>query len=149
MTQVGVAEADRIQLGINGFTDYARKRRIRIADNAGMVDASIIEYDSEAKLIPRFVDISRNPTLQAGFIWPGNDPATHGFTKVGSGTATADGAGWKIDTTSTDAATNYTKNSFPAGSFTNGFTLEIQPPTVASTEGDQAVAVRVENNAMN
>jgi hypothetical protein len=145
VTQIGAATTAVIQLGITDFTEFARQRRIRIADNSSMTNPSVIEYDSGDKLMPRFVDVLRNPPLQAAFTWSGNDPAANGFTKVGAGTTAADGAAWKITTTGSDAATNYTKNSFPSSPFTNGFTLEVQPPTVTSTEGDLAVAVRVDN----
>lgn len=142
VTQIGNATPSVIQLGISDFTEFARKRRIRIADNAGMSSPTVIVYDSSNQLMPRFVDIMRNPTLQALFTWSGNDPAANGFTKVGSGTTAADGGAWKITTTGSDAATNYTKNSPPSSPFANGATLEVQPPVVASTEGDFAVAVR-------
>lgn len=46
-----------------------------------------------------------------------------------------------------DAATYYLKSAWPVNAFLNGFTLEVQPPTVASTEGSNAVAIRVEDGS--
>ncbi|HWQ36947.1 MAG TPA: hypothetical protein VNQ79_29215 [Blastocatellia bacterium] len=145
--QVGAAASDRLTLGITGFTEYARRRRIRIADNSSMTGASVIEYDSGDQIMPRYVDILRNPPLQAAFTWSGGDPGTNGFTKQGSGPTQASGNAWRINTAGTDAATYYTKNGFPASPFQNGFTLEVQPPAVTSAESDQAVVVRVEDGA--
>lgn len=147
VTQVGTASASVLTLGVDGFTNYARKRRIRVADNSGMTDASVFEFDAGAKLMPRFVDLLRDPVFQSTFAWTGNDPASNGFTKSGSATTSANGLGWRINSIGNEGATIYSKSSFPASPFTNGFTLELTPPTVASTEGDGAVMVRVDDGS--
>lgn len=145
--QIGAASPSVLTLGIDGFTNYARSRRIRVADNNLMTDASVFTFDSGAQLMPRFVDLMRDPVFQPAFAWNGNDPATNGFTKAGTATASANGLGWRINSIGNEGATIYSKSSFPASPFTNGFTLELTPPTVASTEGDSAVMVRVDDGA--
>lgn len=145
VTQIGAATPSVITLGFDGFTNYARKRRLRIADNSGMTGASVFEFDSAAQLMPRFVDVARDPIFQPTFSWSGADPASNGFTKFGAGGTSASGVTWRINTVGLDNTTGYTKNSFPASPFTNGFTLEVQPPVATTVEGVNTIAVRVEN----
>lgn len=144
---IGAATPSRLTLGIDGFTNYARRRRIRLADNSGMVGASVFSFDSGAQLMPRFVDIQRAPVFQPVFSWSGLDPAANGFTKIGSGTTAANGSGWRINTSGSDQRTRYTRDAFPAAPFANGFTLELQPPTVASTDGGDAVVLRLDDGS--
>ena len=149
--QVGAATAEKITVGVDGFSRFARKRKLRTADNAAMNDASVIIRDSDSYIdreLPRYIEILRSAGIVADFSWTGNDPAANGFTKNGTGTTQASGNAWRINTTGSDGQTYYTKNNFPANAFVNGFTLEITVPTVTATDAANpadCIAVRVEN----
>jgi hypothetical protein len=152
--EIGInqATAEVISVGITGFKRFARKRKLRVADNPAMADASVVVFDSDSYVdseLPRYVDISREAVIVADFAWSGTDPAGHGFTKTGTGEGLASSAGWKITTIGSDAKTFYSKSSFPVNPFANGFTLEVVPPIVNQTDSvagpASCVAARVED----
>jgi hypothetical protein len=153
VTQVDAATAEVITIAVDNVTRFARVRRIRISPNADMSDASVTEKDFGSEPMPRLVDVARTAALVADFSWSANDPATHGFTKTGSGTTATSGspAGWKITTSASDASTYYTKTAWPAGAFAAGFTLELQPPAVNASDGsalpNDSIMVRVEDGS--
>ncbi|MCA1615056.1 MAG: hypothetical protein LC795_15670 [Acidobacteria bacterium] len=152
--QVGDATADTVTLGVGGFSEFVRRRRIRIAESldGGGALVSPVEVLVEEDANPRalYIDISRTGNFTPAFSWAGGDPAAGGFTKVGSGVAESAGTGWRVSTTGADSATYYTKDVWPAAPFAAGFTLELDPPPVAQTDAgapSQAVAVRAEDGA--
>ncbi|HYP53424.1 MAG TPA: hypothetical protein VEQ42_07780, partial [Pyrinomonadaceae bacterium] len=78
------------------------------------------------------------------------DPADSGFTKSGAAPAELVAEGWRINSTGTNDSTYYSKDSFPADAFDEGFTLELLPPVVTATDAGapaQCVAMRVEDGA--
>jgi hypothetical protein len=151
--QEGAATAERVTIGISGFTRFARKRRVRISANADMSGATEIvraSSDYVSRELPLDFDIDRGGVFIPDYTLKANDdPATVGWTKTGAGTVGASGGGWQIDTSSTNLQTFYTKDSFEADPFADGFTLVIPVPDISAQEvsashGD-AVAVRVRN----
>lgn len=152
VAQVGAATADLVTVSVDaGDSRFIRKRRTSISPNPDMSDASVTERAYGLGEAPRLVDIARAAALVAAFTWSGNDPASNGFTKTGSGTgaASVSPAGWKITTSASDAATYYSKSAFPATPFAAGFTLELEPPTVNASDGAalpaDSVMVRVDD----
>jgi hypothetical protein len=151
--QDGAATADQVSIGIQGFTRYARKRRLRISPNADMSDATEIILQSSdyvTRELPIFFDIDRGGVFAADYtLAPADDPTTVGWTKTGSGTVGASGGGWQIDTGGANVQTFYTKTSFPSDPFSSGFTLVIPVPDISAQEGDastsDSVEVRVRN----
>jgi hypothetical protein len=152
VTQVGASTADLVTVAVDAPDQrFVRKRRTTISANADMSDPSVTVREFGPGEVPRLLDIDRAAALVAAFTWTGEDPATHGFAKTGSGTTAASSspAGWKITTSASDAATYYSKSSFPASPFAAGFTLELVPPTVNASDGaglpNDSVMVRVDD----
>ena len=150
--QVGAATAEMVTIGVEGYTQFARRRKFRIADNSGMTDASVVISDYAGKEVPKFIDILRTAGLVPDFSWNGtSDPAANGFTKTGSGTTASATGGWRINTLTSDAQTNYSKNSWPASPFAAGFTIELTPPTIDGSDGaalpNQSVCLRIEDGS--
>lgn len=152
--QVGDATTDTVTVGVGGFSEFVRRRRIRIAESVdgGGALVSPTEVLVEEAASPRalYIDITRTGNFTPAYSWAGGDPAANGFTKVGAGVTEASGTGWRIATTGSDGATYYTKDAFPASPFAAGFTLELDPATVASADAgapSQAVAVRAEDGS--
>jgi hypothetical protein len=144
--QVGDSTPTTITLSVRGFTKFAVKRKIRIAEDAGMsVNLAEEEFNSasyEREPLANVIDITRSVSISpasTGYftLAAGADPASIGFTKTGSGATSASGGGWKIDTSTgtLDATTYYSKSSWPASAFSSGFTFERLPPTVTTQEG--------------
>lgn len=66
--QDGAAAADSVKLGISGFTRFARKRRIRIADNPEMTNPIEIVLDSDdyvARELPKYFILERDLPAEA------------------------------------------------------------------------------------
>jgi hypothetical protein len=152
LAQVGAATAEQVTVSVDaGDSRFVRMRRTSISPNADMSDASVVERAYGLGEAPRLLDVARAAALVPAFAWSGDDPAAHGFTKTGSGTtaASVSPAEWKITTSASDAATYYSKTSWPAGAFAAGFTLEIVPPTVNASDGaslpNDSVIVRVDD----
>jgi hypothetical protein len=152
--QVGDATTDVVTVGVSGFSEFVRRRRLRIAESltgGGALDnPTEIIYEEAESPRAQFIDISRTGNFTPSFSWTGGDPAAHGFTLTGAGITEASGTGWRISTTGTDAATYYTKDSWPAGAFAAGFTLELDPPPISQTDAGtpaQCVAVRIEDGS--
>lgn len=152
LAQVGAATPELLTVAVDSpDSRFVRARRTSVSPNADMSDASVTTRSYGLGEAPRLLDIARAAALLPDFTWPGNDPATHGFTKTGSGTtaASTSPAGWKITTSGSDAATYYTKASWPAGAFDDGFTLELVPPVVAAADGaslpNDSVMLRVDD----
>jgi hypothetical protein len=150
--QTGDATVDSVTIGVTGFTKLARKRRLRIADTltggGALVTPSEDIFDAGNGQVPGYIDIARSAIFVPTFSWMGNDPVGHGFTKAGSAPTEAIGAGWRINSLTTDAATYYTKSSWPAGAFATGFTIDLTAPVVNDTDNAnpaQSVAVRIED----
>jgi hypothetical protein len=151
--QVGEATTDRVSLGIDGFTRFARERRVRISPNADMSGATEIvlaSSDYSSRELPRYFDLDRGGVFTPDYtLNPGDDPLSVGWAKTGAGTVGASGGGWQINTQSTNLQTFYTKSSFPTDPFEEGFTLVIPVPSISAQEVDasagDSVAVRVRN----
>lgn len=149
------ATADEVTIGISGFSTLVIKRRLRVAEaltGGGALDSpteTIFEYG--ANETPKFLVISRAGALTPVFtLMSAVDPAAHGFTKTGTGTTEENAPGWRIDTTGSDAATYYSKTGWPAGAFANGFTIELLPPTVTTSDNASpadCVCLQVEDGA--
>lgn len=137
VAQVGDATADNVSIGISNYGQYARKRRIRIAESLSMgalVSPIVEDFDAGVDTLPAIVDILREASFTPLFAWLGNDPVSNGFTKTGSGVVMAATPGWNIDTLTLDVATYYTKSSWPGSAFAAGFTLDFLTPTVNSSD---------------
>jgi hypothetical protein len=135
--QVGDATVDTVSIGIAGFTQYARKQRVKIAESLSggvMVSPTVIEFDGGVNPVPTLVDILRTGTFAPSFSWRGNDPVSHGFTKTGSAPVESNSPGWKINSTGLDTSTFYSKSSWPATPFAGGFTLDLLPPLVLGSD---------------
>jgi hypothetical protein len=153
---VNLATADMLRIGVAEFKRFARKRKITYADNPDMTDASVVIFDSSSYVdgfLPEYIDISRTSVLVPDFVWSGNDPVSHGFTKSGTGTTGVSllPAGWKIASTGSDAKTFYTRTGWPVSAFSGGFSLELTPPIVNASDGaslpNESVAVKVEDGS--
>jgi hypothetical protein len=97
---------------------------------------------------PKFLDIARAGALVPAFTYEGNDPTAHGFTLTGTGVVEMNAGGWRINTLATDAATYYSKTSWPGSAFATGFTIELTAPTVTSSDNaspSQCIALRIED----
>lgn len=150
--QVGDATMDQVTVGISA-TKLTRKRRIRIADaltGGGDLDSpveTIVDYGNDP--VPSFIDIARSEIFTPTFTLAGGvDPASNGFSKTGSGATEENAGGWRINTLTTDAATYYTKTSWPGSAFAAGFTIELSPPAVADTDNanpSEAACLRIED----
>ncbi|MCA1567234.1 MAG: hypothetical protein LC803_16595 [Acidobacteria bacterium] len=152
--QVGDATADSVTVGVSGYTRFARKRRVKIAESldggGALVDPIVAVSDAGGGQLGDYVEIARASTFTPAFAYLDGDPAAAGFTKTGTAPAEAGAGGWRINSAGTDAATYYTLDSFPADAFDEGFTLELDPPAVAATDAAgpaQCVALRVEDGA--
>ncbi len=150
--QVGAATTEKLTVGVEGFTQFARRRKVRIADNAGMTDAGVTIFDYAGKEVPKFIDILRTAGLVPDFTWNGtSDPAANGFTKTGTGATASATGGWRINTLTTDAKTFYSKTGWPASPFADGYTLELTPPTIDASDGaalpNASVSVTVEDGS--
>lgn len=149
--QVGDAIANSVTIGVTGYTKLARQRRLRIADSlsgGALVSPTEEIFDSGNEPVPAFIDIARSGSFTPAFSWAGTDPASNGFSKTGSAPVEAAGAGWRINSLLTDAATYYTKTSWPGSAFAAGFTLDMIAPIVNATDtADPAhcVAIWVED----
>jgi hypothetical protein len=64
VSQVGAATQTTLQLAIDGYTPFARKRRVRVADNALMTGATeLITDNTETGVqLPRVININRSDT---------------------------------------------------------------------------------------
>jgi hypothetical protein len=142
--QVGASTALAIILAIRNFTKFAVRRKLRMAENSGMTtNLVVVEFNSseyERGILPEALEITRAVSISpasAGYfnLAAGVDPAGGSFTKNGAGTTQADAGGWQINSLGSDGYLYYSKDSWPASPFTNGFTLEIAPPTVTSSDG--------------
>jgi hypothetical protein len=154
LAQVGDSTPEAITVQVDAPDQrFVRRRRTSVSPNADMSDASVTVKEFGAGEAPLLIEIGRAAALAPAFSWSGDDPATNGFTKTGSGTTAASTtpAGWKVTTTASDAATYYTKDSFPAAPFSAGFTLELLPPTVNASDGaglpNDSVMVRVDDGS--
>jgi hypothetical protein len=100
--QVGEASGALATVGVDEFNRFARKRKVRVADNPDMTDATEYVSDSESftkKEMPRFVDIERTFPFTPEYEFTGeSDPASDGWTKTGDGVAEAAEDGWAIRT---------------------------------------------------
>ncbi len=150
--QNGDATTDSVTIGVSGFKKFARMRRLRIADaltGGGALDSPTEQiFDTGDQPMPSYIDIARAGAFTPDVSWLGADPASNGFTLTGSAPVEAIGDGWRINSTGTDAATYYTKTSWPAGAFAAGFTLDMAAPVVNATDNSdpaQCVAMRVED----
>jgi hypothetical protein len=136
--QFNDATADSVTVSITNFSMLVTKRRLRIAEaltGGGALDSpteQLFMYGPNEA--PKFIEISRAGAFAPTVTYEGNDPTAHGFALTGSGTVEMNAGGWRINTLTTDAATYYTKSSWPAGAFTNGFTLELTAPIVTSSD---------------
>lgn len=146
------ATADSVTVGVTDFSLLVTKRRLRIADSltGGGALSSPTEqvFDYGPNPVPAFIDIPRAGSLVPNFTWDGGDPTAHGFTKTGSATVEVNAGGWRINTLTTDAATYYTKTSWPAGAFAAGFTIDMAAPIVTTSDNGSPAAcicVRVED----
>jgi hypothetical protein len=149
--QVGDSTPDNVTVGVSGFTKFARKRRIRIAEALvmGELDSPSEEIiDAGNEPLAGYIDITRTGFFDPDFTWAGNDPASNGFALTGSAPVEAFGTGWRINSLTTDAATFYTKSSWPGSAFAAGFTLDLAAPVVTTSDNAnpaQCVAMRVED----
>jgi hypothetical protein len=150
--QVGDATSESVTVGVSGYTRFARKRRVRIAESldggGALVNSTTAVFDAESGHLGDYVDIARAGTFAPSFEYTSGDPAGAGFTKTGAAPAEVGDGGWRINTTGTNAATYYTLDAFEANSFLDGFTLELDPPAVAATDAAapaQCIALRVED----
>jgi hypothetical protein len=149
--QVGDATAESVTVGVSGYTKFASKRRLKIAeslDGGALVNPTTAESVAVGGQLGDYIDISRTGTFTPVFSFSGGDPAESGFTKVGAAPAEAVGDGWRINSTGLNSATYYTKDDFPAAPFAGGVTLELDAPGVTATEAAgpaECVAVVVEN----
>lgn len=132
------ATAEIVTVSVADFSMLVTKRRLRVAEaltGGGDLDGpteTIFTYGP--KEAPKFIDITRAGSLSPDFVYEGNDPTAHGFALTGSGTVEMNAGGWRINTLTTDAATYYTKSSWPANPFASGFTLELTPPAVTTSD---------------
>lgn len=62
VAQVGASTQTNITLAIDGFTRFARSRRLRVADNGLMTGATTVVSDGGGRELPRLVDIRRDAT---------------------------------------------------------------------------------------
>jgi hypothetical protein len=151
--QASDATPDSVTVGVTGFTSLARRRRLRIAEaltgSGDLDDPTVAVFEAGNEPMPAYIDISRSGVFAADFAWSGNDPVGHGFTLTGSAPVEVSGSGWRINSLGTDAATFYTKSSWPAGAFATGFTLDFPAPIIVTMTDDanpaQCVAIRVED----
>ncbi len=149
------ATADSVTVGVMDFTLLVVKRRLRIAEAltmGGALDSPTEEiFDYGPGPVPAFIVIARAGALTPDFSWMGPaDPASNGFTKTGTGTVEENAGGWRINTLTTDAATYYTKSSWPVSAFANGFTIEITPPVVTTSDNASpadCIALQVEDGS--
>jgi hypothetical protein len=146
------ATPDSVTVGVTDFTTLVTKRRLRIADaltGGGALDSPTEQiFDYGPAPVPVFIDIPRAGAFVPTFTWSGNDPAANGFTKTGSGTVEMNAQGWRVNTLTTDAATYYTKTSWPAGAFAAGFTLDLAAPIVTTSDNGSpagSICIRVED----
>jgi len=139
ISQYGDATVDEVSVGIDAGEDrnYVRKIRVRYSDTlsgGALVSPTVVEFDYGDSSAPDAIDILRSGAFVSTFSWLGNDPATHGFTRTGSAPVDYNDPGWRINTVGADVATYYTKSSWPASPFAAGFTLDIAPPLVSSSD---------------
>ena len=133
--QEGASTASQIKLVISRFNRFARQRRLRIADNADMTAPVEHIYNATGEnQLPTSIILDRGGAFVPDLIFsPTTDPATVGWTKTGAGTTEASGAGWRINTESSNDETYYSKNGF-TGDFSAGFTLYLTPPDITTDD---------------
>jgi hypothetical protein len=152
--QVGDATAENVTVGVSGYTRFARKRRVRIAESldgsGALVNPTTNITDAAGGRLGDYIDISRAGIFTPTFAYTSGDPAETGFTKTGAASVEVASEGWRINTTGTNASTYYEKDSFPADAFDAGLTLDLLPPLVSATDAAdpaQCVGLRVEDGA--
>lgn len=132
------ATADSVIIGVKGFTEYARQRRLRVAESlidGQLASPSVQIFDAGSTELAKEIIINRTGSLTPDFTWAGGDPEDAGFTKTGAALTEANPEGWRINSGGSDAATYYLRvGEFDAAIFDSGFTLEVDPPIVTAPD---------------